>query len=646
MLLAAHSLAERLTSARQSAEVFLHAPVAEQPRPQQTTATATLPATPPPDLTRSPTAFPPDFTPSPTLTPTPSASPFPTSPAPDEAPGGAIYNTGHLVVEDCVFEENQARGYRLGGGAIFSFEGTLRVVRSRFVRNLAYDRGGAIYNWRTTTDIVDSSFEDNTGVYLAGAIASRAATLHISGSTFSGSRAFHWMDLGGTIFNEIDVTADLQPIAARLFLSNSTISGNSSGIYNNGWLALRHVTLVDNGGSGLRHFAGWAGNGVSLGNSIVANNGGGNCLVDEPGMGQGIVDAGGNLQYPGDGCGTGVLAADPLLGPLADNGGLTRTRLPALGSPAIDAAETAGCLELPVAGLDQRGRARPVDGDGNAVAACDSGAVEVGSLATPTPGFTPLTPPPSATWSPTPTASSTPTASPWPTADLTLRATLTPSTTPTPPGSSTATLTPFIPLPLTPTGSPTLMDQPTQMPRPTADPAHSPELVILWIRGVASSRGCSQPPSFYYNGRIANRGTAHAGPFVVRREGDGAQWSVSGLAAGQEESLGPSVGLASGLWRIDADDVVVELDEDNNTFNSIQVPLSPEPTCTPTPTEATPGPSISPPPSPTLPGGRASPTPPQPGRRIKVYLPRVVKATVGTRSRFDLPATWRGIVDR
>jgi hypothetical protein len=63
---------------------------------------------------------------------------------------------------------------------------------------------------------------------------------------------------------------------------------------------------------------------------------------------------------------------DPLLGPLAANGGWTRTHAPLPGSPAIDGGSPGAC---PAA--DQRGVPRPLDGDASAAAACDVGAVEV-----------------------------------------------------------------------------------------------------------------------------------------------------------------------------------------------------------------------------------------------------------------------------
>jgi hypothetical protein len=49
---------------------------------------------------------------------------------------------------------------------------------------------------------------------------------------------------------------------------------------------------------------------------------------------------------------------------------------PHLGSPAIDSADPALCAARPVDHLDQLGRQRPQDGDGDGVSVCDRGALE------------------------------------------------------------------------------------------------------------------------------------------------------------------------------------------------------------------------------------------------------------------------------
>jgi hypothetical protein len=62
---------------------------------------------------------------------------------------------------------------------------------------------------------------------------------------------------------------------------------------------------------------------------------------------------------------------DPLLGPLADNGGATMTRAPADGSTAMDAATVTTDPNGTQVAVDQRGEPRP-SGSG-----CDLGALEV-----------------------------------------------------------------------------------------------------------------------------------------------------------------------------------------------------------------------------------------------------------------------------
>jgi hypothetical protein len=117
---------------------------------------------------------------------------------------------------------------------------------------------------------------------------------------------------------------------------------------------LDHVILAGNNHGGMQ--CGSDATIVSLGNNIAS-------------------DASCNLTQSTD-----LPNTDPLLGPLADNGGPTLTHLPLAGSPAIDAIPPADCTwdddgdqgtpEVPIA-TDQRGVARPQG------AGCDIGAVEV-----------------------------------------------------------------------------------------------------------------------------------------------------------------------------------------------------------------------------------------------------------------------------
>ena len=227
---------------------------------------------------------------------------------------------------------------------------------------------------------------------------------HDYDSTWIAANATPNGDGGGFYFNGVGAT-----------ISQSTVSGNSAsggdggGIYVNGnTFTLTNCTVTGNDsvdGGGIFIIGNTAtliagtiasntatnlGGGLEnlstpqLQGVIVANNTGGNCDGT-------VTDGGTNLQFPGTTCGVSITSADPLLGPLADNGGPTQTMALGVGSPAID-ANTESC---PPPAIDQRGIARPQG------AACDIGAFELVPGGGPTPTPT-VTPPPGATATPTP----------------------------------------------------------------------------------------------------------------------------------------------------------------------------------------------------------------------------------------------------
>jgi hypothetical protein len=179
----------------------------------------------------------------------------------------------------------------------------------------------------------------------------------------------------------------IRAVPGTLSLVNSTISGNRAvgaggGIWvRSGSIAIAYSTLVDNGarevtpgfwlgGGGLRLEATASG---SLHSSVLADNVSGsfgpaipaNCTgpVKPTSLGHNLEDADTcELSGPGD-----LPDTDPLLGPLADNGGPTLTHALLPGSPAVDAGDDAGCPPT-----DQRRVARPQGPH------CDIGAFEVG----------------------------------------------------------------------------------------------------------------------------------------------------------------------------------------------------------------------------------------------------------------------------
>ena len=228
----------------------------------------------------------------------------------------------------------------------------------------------AIYNGPTgNLTLVRSTLTDNDA---AGIFNDGESTL--INSTVSNNFAY---DYGG-IFNEWRGT---------LTLTNTTVSGNSTGIeghgggiYNVGTLFVNNSTIIDNEadlrGGGIHNSPGGV---VRMINTIVAQNTasvGLDCYGSPISKGYNWIGDGtgcGLIQKETDLVGTNSSPIDPLLGPLQNNGGATETHALLAGSPAIDAIPVADCNDtfaVPIT-ADQRGVVRPQG------PACDIGSFEL-----------------------------------------------------------------------------------------------------------------------------------------------------------------------------------------------------------------------------------------------------------------------------
>ncbi len=255
--------------------------------------------------------------------------------------GGGISNGGTLTVSGCVLAENVAAQSQ--GGGIYN-AGTLVVVNSTRAGNssTASIGGGGILNVGTLV-ILSSTVTGNlaTGAGEGGGILNEG-TLIVVNSTVSGNRAIR----GGGIYH--DQRARVMTLDHSTLTDNFAADGGGLGIHviaRSPWV--RNTLIAGNSGS--------AGPDVSGQLASLGHN-----LIGDPNGGSGFVD-------------TDLLNVNPLLGPLANNGGPTLTHALLPGSPAINAADPAGATSLGFPKWDQRGAGFYRVADGR----MDIGAFEV-----------------------------------------------------------------------------------------------------------------------------------------------------------------------------------------------------------------------------------------------------------------------------
>ncbi len=287
------------------------------------------------------------------------------------ASGGAIYvSESQLDVIASILSDNHAHD---NGGAIAAQESDLFVDRSTLRFNGAMG-GGAVYaeGVNTRAQLSGSRIESNTASTTGGGLSLSLSTVELTGVTLMGNSAEF---AGGGVYL-------LGTASGSLVIQNSTLSGNlvqqagghGSGIeLSEGTLWLRNSTVAYNRAPGAATNDATLGGGIhvaegghtlNLVSTLVAENvrGASNVpseLVRGVGADGSIstINASHSLIFgipdPGTLNGTdaaNVIGADPLLLPLADNGGPTPTFAIDIGSPACERGENPAGLAT-----DQRG---------------------------------------------------------------------------------------------------------------------------------------------------------------------------------------------------------------------------------------------------------------------------------------------------
>ncbi len=268
----------------------------------------------------------------------------------EDASGGGIYADQLLTLQHSVVSANNATStsrFADGGGA-FAF-GAVDAYYSSISGNVA--SGVAYVNFGGGVAVV--SLSDSPSV--------------VANSTIDGNSA----DRGSGL-----MIAGGGNSSAAITITDSTISGNTANVYSAAYLR-GPVTLIastiafNTSPSGPCIELASHTDPVQIESSILANNGSGGFEYDIGSNGYAvavagshdlIIEASGSVTLPPD-----TISADPLLLPLADNGGPTRTHALGDGSAAIDAGDNVDALPF-----DERGNGYPrVSG-----AAADIGAFE------------------------------------------------------------------------------------------------------------------------------------------------------------------------------------------------------------------------------------------------------------------------------
>jgi CSLREA domain-containing protein len=252
---------------------------------------------------------------------------------------------------------NHVRIGNNSGGGIGNHQGDVFLVNSTLTRNSASNGGGIFNSAGGLIEVVSSTISNNSATEAGGGIYNTSgdpfgrisAVVRVTNSTISANLA----NVGGGIEN-VD---DRAGVSVRVV--NSTIARNRARTEGGG------VHNVESGDPDNPIY-------VFLINSLVALN----AAPTAPDVSNGAA----RFSLIGDGTGSGISNTngnqvgnvsphsspiDPRIGPLAANGGPSRTHALLAGSPAIDAASAADCPAS-----DQRGVTRPQG------PACDIGSYE------------------------------------------------------------------------------------------------------------------------------------------------------------------------------------------------------------------------------------------------------------------------------
>lgn len=314
--------------------------------------------------------------------------------------------TQTLQLDNMQFSSCTARGGN--GGALFWTRGSVTIFRSDFIDNVAirFDsslaRGGAVQANDLTID--DSVFANNQaesgGLVFGGAIYS-SGTLDIRNARFTQNRAMSTVASGGAIYAACSGCSHL--IQRSYFGRNRAANGGAIGVddqsapFDNNAMTLanltidtnettssgaaiaisrtrllgQHLSFQDNiaGAAAVAHLSITGGSSVlGVHNSVFGRAATAGCAgsANSTGFGNITTDSSCTAVWPL----SNQVAISSVVGTVNLFDAMPVIRY-ARNSPAIDSASLSFCLPT-----DARGTTRPIDGNGDGIAACDVGAFE------------------------------------------------------------------------------------------------------------------------------------------------------------------------------------------------------------------------------------------------------------------------------
>ncbi len=298
------------------------------------------------------------------------------------ADGGGLRNLGTLNATGIVVSNNFSAVTTGGeidgafGGGIYSGPGTTAAIRdSELIGNTANRSGGGIYvDTGATVTIANSTIANNVAVREDGGGIANEGTATVTNSTFSGNSASRH---GGGSYNNGATTVRNTTITNNIANADVQLGGDGGGAYNNagtiGALTFRNSIIAGNQDLVTPDIPGFQGIfpdlSARVANTIAGNSS--NLISSRAGI-NGSTTIGTVGQ-------SDIVTVNIGLAALGSYGGATRTHLLLPTSPAVEAADDTICAAAPVGNVDQRGLARPADGDGNTTPICDIGSVEIRS---------------------------------------------------------------------------------------------------------------------------------------------------------------------------------------------------------------------------------------------------------------------------